>query len=74
VEGKVVIISITRHKDYKSLDWTAKKILGKKVKTFVSMQEVNDILLESIIVNCRDCAYKYFFNRNSQEITLVIKL
>ena len=74
LEGKVVIISITRHKDYKSLDWTAKKILGKKVKTFVSMQEVNDILLESIIVNCRDYAYKYFFNRNSQEITLVIKL
>jgi GT2 family glycosyltransferase len=74
VEGKVVMISITPHKDYRSLYWVAKKLLGKKVKKFRGMQQVNDMLLESIIVNCRNSAYKYNFCPNSQEITLVIKL
>ncbi|WP_282121836.1 glycosyltransferase family 2 protein [Algibacter mikhailovii] len=74
LEGRVVSILINQHKDYKTLYHLSKRLLGKKVKTFMSMQQVNDLILESIVLNCPSSAYTYVFNRHSQEIKLVIKL
>ncbi len=73
-QGKVVSISIKKHSEYKSIKHVAKKVLDKKVKTFLDMQEVNDLLLESIILNLRNAPYLYNFDSSSENISLIIKL
>ena len=72
--GKVISISIKKHPEYKSIKHVAKKVLDKKVKTFLDMQEVNDLLLECIILNFRNAPYQYNFDSSSQNISLIIKL
>ncbi len=74
LKDKVISIAIKPHEEYKSLKYFAKKILGKKTKQFFSMQEVNDVLLETIIMYCRNNPYSYAFNQSTQKISLVIKL
>ncbi|MDO5981665.1 glycosyltransferase [Flavivirga spongiicola] len=74
LKNEVVSVKVKRHKEYKSLNYIAKKILNKKTKVFLNMQIVNDLLLEAIIMNLRNCPYKFVFNRNSLEISLTIKL
>ncbi|WP_298343673.1 glycosyltransferase [uncultured Algibacter sp.] len=72
--NKVVSISVKKHPEYKSIKHVAKKVLDKKVKTFLDMQEVNDLLLECIILNFRNAPYQYNFDSSSQNISLIIKL
>jgi hypothetical protein len=72
--NEVVSVSIKNHKEYKTLKHVAKKVLNKKVNTFLDMQDLNDALLEAIITNCRNVPYKYSFDRHSQNILLIIKL
>ena len=73
-KGQVISVSIRNHKEYRSLKHAAKKVLGKTVLTFLDMQSVNDLLLETLIVNCRNVPYKYSFNRETQHIALIINL
>ncbi len=74
VKEKTILVSIKNHEAYKSIRQIAKKTLGKKVRTFMTMQDINDLILEFIIVNCRNCPYQFEFNSNLQEISLTIKL
>lgn len=72
--NKVISISIKKHPEYKSIKHVAKKVLDKKVKMFLDMQDVNDLLLEHIILNFRNAPYQYDFDRRKSEISLIIKL
>lgn len=70
----VINLEVTAHLDYKSAKQKTKALLGKKTLTFNSMQTVNDSLLECIIRNLRNLAYQFQFNRNTNKISLTIKL
>jgi len=74
VTGRTVLVTIKTHQDYKAIGQKAKKVLGKKVKSFLPMQEINDLILETIIMNLRNSPYSYIFDKDSQEISLTIKL
>jgi glycosyltransferase involved in cell wall biosynthesis len=73
-KNQVISVTINTHQEYKSLKQAAKKALDKKVLTFADLQSVNDMLLETLIVNCRNAPYQYNFNRKEQYISLIIKL
>lgn len=49
-----------------------KKYLNKKFVSYWSMETVNNLLLESIIVNYRNLPYRYTFNRVTKRIELII--
>lgn len=70
----VIKLIISEHKEYKSTKQKVKELLGKKTLSFVSMQSINDSLLESIIRDFRNQAYQFQFNRNANTISLTIKL
>ncbi|MBW4360372.1 glycosyltransferase family 2 protein [Flavobacterium taihuense] len=52
---------------------TCKKILGKKYKIYLTMNDVNDRLLEEIVFNYRTQLYFYSFDRQNRIITLKIQ-
>jgi len=74
LKNQVVSLKVIEAVGYNSPKHFIKKVLGKKTKTFLSMQQVNNLLLESIITSCRNSPYKYSFNKSKQEIHLTIKL
>ena len=73
-KGQVVSVTIKNHQEYKSLKQAAKKVLDKKTLTFIDLQSVNNMLLETLIVNCRNSPYQYSYDRKAQHISLIIKL
>nr|WP_303317379.1 glycosyltransferase [Flavivirga sp. MEBiC07777] len=73
-EGKVIEIIIKKHKAFKSLKETTKKLLRKKTISFIEMEDVNNLLLENIIMNLRNKAYQFQYNTIHQRIHLIIKL
>lgn len=70
----VILLVIQKHLQYNTINQYVKKLLNKKVKTFIPMQDVNNILLEVIITNFRNSEYEYTYNISSAKITLVINL
>ena len=49
-----------------------KRILGKKTIPVYDMEFVNNLVLEEIINNYRNCPYQYSFNRQTKKIVLVL--
>ena len=58
-------------KDFKNY---IKKTIGKKFFEYYEMNQINNILLETIIVNFRNHPYQYSYQQNTQIIMLIIKL
>jgi len=50
-----------------------KKILGKKHIQYLTMETINNRLLEEIIINYRNLPYQFTFNRQTKEINLTIQ-
>tara|TARA_R110002049_G_scaffold3795_5_gene27650 strand:- start:129131 stop:130102 length:972 start_codon:yes stop_codon:yes gene_type:complete len=73
-KNKVVEVLIQPHRAFKSIKQRVKKILGRKTVSFLSMDTVNDLLLESIITNLRDKAHQFQYDSKKQTIHLIIKL
>lgn len=74
-KGKGVIkLIINEDAMYKSSKEFFKKVLGKKTSSFLSMQQTNDLLLEIIVTNLRNCPYNYRFDQENKRIDLTIKL
>jgi hypothetical protein len=73
-KNKNIELSVSRSKDFRSLKTILKKVLGKKHKTFYSFQEVNDLLLITIICNYRTCYYEYNWDKRHEKITVKIAL
>lgn len=70
----VLQLNITLDPEYKSLKHWLKTLLNKKPLVFLSMQDTNDLLLETIVVHLRNKAYSYSFDQKAQVIMLTIKL
>lgn len=49
-----------------------KRLLGKKYKPYYELEFINDLVLEEIIKNYRNCPYQYKFDRQEKEIRLII--
>ena len=58
-------------KDEKNKNFV-KRILGKKTIPVYEMEYVNNLVLEEIIKNYRNCPYHYSFNRQTNTIVLVV--
>lgn len=73
-QNEVIQLEIKAHSDFKSLKQSAKLVLGKKTISFLELQTVNNLLLETIISNLRDKAYQFVNNTQRKTITLTITL
>ena len=72
LKNKVVQIQINEVGVKGKLIQNIKKILKKKYFNYLKLEEVNNLLLEEIIKNYRNCPYMYRFNRKKGSITLII--
>lgn len=71
-EGDVVRISIQQTPKKVYLKNALKKFFYKKYIPFYEMEELNNILLEEIIKNYRNCPYNYTFDRQTKKIIVII--
>lgn len=72
-ENKVVKLTIFPDPEYKSVKQVVKKALSKKAIPFLSMQQTNDLLLETLVSQLGNCSYKYRFDQKVKSIELVLK-
>ncbi|MCB9426826.1 MAG: glycosyltransferase [Flavobacteriales bacterium] len=70
--NEVVYIKIVETDSGEKLKNKIKRVLGKKYIPYLDMESINNLLLEEIILNYRNCPYHYKFDRIKQEINLVI--
>ena len=68
--GKVVKLIIEKDPEHGSFKQFIKRLLGKKTTKFLSMQQVNDMILETLITQLRDCPYHYSFDQKNECINL----
>lgn len=73
-ENNLVNIVVKEVHYTEKLKQRVKYIFGKKYKKYISLQDVNNILLEEIILNYRNHPYHYVFKREKSEIHLTIQL
>ncbi len=69
LEG-VIKITCATTKTVISLKGKVKKMLRKQKDQDLSMDAVNDLLLEGILKSCRNMPYQYVYDRASQKIVL----
>jgi glycosyltransferase involved in cell wall biosynthesis len=74
VWNDVVQLIIQPHPEKKTLKTSVKKALQKRTPHFISLEDVNSKLLETIIAKHRNAPYDYSFDRNKQKITCTINL
>lgn len=74
VWNDVVQFIIQPHPEVKTIKTNVKRILKKKTPLFISLEEANSKLLETIITKHRNTPYEYSFDRNKQKITCTINL
>lgn len=70
----VIKLKIVQDNNYMSIKQLAKGVLGKKTISFLDLDDLNNLLLETIIFNLRNCPYRYKFNQQTKTINLTIKL
>ncbi|NRD22828.1 glycosyltransferase [Winogradskyella litoriviva] len=70
----VVTVVVTEAPYYKSLKHLIKKLLGKQTQPYMSMKEVNDLILKEIIFTYRDYNYSYLVSENLNQIFFTIQL
>lgn len=74
IKNQTIELTISSHPEYKKPKQILKKTIGKKTISFLSFQEINDLLLLEIISNYRNSAYEYEWNRSENFINLKITL
>jgi hypothetical protein len=72
--NNVVQINITTSIAERSLRTWIKRLMKKKTPLFVSLDKVNDTLLEFVIMNYRNNAYHYKYDLLDNSISLVLNL
>ncbi|MEP0263911.1 glycosyltransferase [Dokdonia sp.] len=70
----VVQFNIQPHPDQKTIKTKAKQVLKKKTPLFISLEEANSKLLETIITKYRNAPYQYSFDRTKEKIICTINL
>lgn len=68
----VVSISITEDAFYKSLKFRLKHFLGKVTQPYLSMKEVNDLILKEILFKYRNFNYYYMISEDLNKIKFMV--
>lgn len=72
--GKIVTVEFKEAPNYLSLKYRIKNLLGKKQQLFLSMKEVNDMVLEKIIFKYRHHNYSFSISEDLKVIYFTIDL
>ena len=67
-KDRVINVIIKPHKEYKAVKQFVKGKIGKKTIRLIDLDEVNNILLETIITKFRNNPYKFQYNPNEKTI------
>lgn len=73
-ENKIIEIRVKESGYYRSAKYRLKKIALKQSQIYISMKEVNDIILKKIIFDFRDRNYSYTISPSLKTITFKIEL
>jgi len=74
IEGQVIRMEFFEDAYYSSFKHRMKKILGKQTQPYISMKEVNDMVLKEILFNYRDHNYSFEIKEDLKTIVFCIHL
>lgn len=74
LKGKTVEVRIREAADYRSLKYRLKQLLKRNTQPYLSLKEVNDIVLSKIVYTYRDNNYHYSIGKDLKEIKFVIQI
>ncbi|WZL88449.1 glycosyltransferase family 2 protein [Salinimicrobium sp. 3283s] len=74
LQNKVIRIEFFEAVYYSSLKHRIKKLLGKQTQPYISMKEVNDMVLKEILFNYRDHNYSFRINEDLKNIVFCIQV
>lgn len=74
LEGEVIKVEFVEDPYYQSFKHKIKKLLGKQTQPYISMKEVNDMLLKEIVFCYRDCNYSFKVKEDLKRISFSIAL
>lgn len=69
---EVVRLEINKISKKEKFKNNIKRLLGKKFHPYCKMEKLNNLVLEELIKNYRNCPYDYSFNRQTNKIVLKI--
>ncbi|PKD21201.1 glycosyl transferase family 2 [Salegentibacter salinarum] len=73
-KGEVVQVKFSEDDYYTSLKYRLKKSLGKQTQPYISMKEVNDIVLKEILYNYRDHNYSFMLGKDLKSIVFCLEV
>jgi glycosyltransferase involved in cell wall biosynthesis len=74
LQNKIVRIEFFEDAYYPSVKHQLKKFLGQQTQPYISMKEVNDMILKEILFNYRDHNYSFKIGENLKKIIFCIQL
>lgn len=74
LKGEVIKVEFVEDPYFNSLKHKIKKLLGKQTQPYISMKEVNDMLLKEIVFQYRDLNYSFKVEDDRKRITFCIEL
>lgn len=73
-EQKVIAVTVTNVTVREKSRELAKRLAGKKYREFLTIDAVNDIILQEILIHYRNAPYEYSFDRKNGIISLKMYL
>lgn len=73
-KGEVVQVEFFEDEFYTSLKHRLKKGLGKQTQPYISMKEVNDMVLKEILYNYRDHNYSFRLGKDLKRIDFILEV
>ncbi len=73
-KGEVIKVEFYEDHYYNSLKHKIKRVLGKQTQSYISMKEVNDMVLKEILFNYRDYNYSFKIKEDLKSIIFQIQL
>lgn len=74
LKGEVIKAEFFIDPYYHTLKYRVKKFIGKQTQPYLSLKEVNDLVLKKILFNYRDHNYNFSISRDFQKIHLYLDL
>jgi len=71
-DNEIVELTIRKSDYYNSLKYRTKKILNKQTQPYLSLKDINDLILKKIVFNYRDYNYSYKITEDLKQIIFVI--
>lgn len=73
-KGKVVYAEFYEDEYYLSLKYRLKNLLGKQTQPYISLKEVNDMVLKEILYNYRDHNYSFRLGKDLKRINFILEV